>query len=54
MMKSFTYWKASDIWIDVRNSGRSDIADSLSRMFYNGITVWSNPEKIGKVAIYDN
>ena len=54
MMKSFTYWKASDIWIDVRNSGRSDIADSLSRMFCNGITVWSNPEKIGKVAIYDN
>lgn len=54
MMKNFTYWKASDIWIDVRNSGRSDIADALSRMFYNGITVWSNPEKIGKVAIYDN
>lgn len=54
MMKNFTYWKARDIWVDVRNVASSEVGDLLSNMFRNGVTVWSDPDKIGKVGIYDN
>ena len=54
LMKNFTYWKAQDVWVDVRGSGRSDVADAISAILRNGTTVWGNPEMIGKVSIYDN
>ena len=54
LMKHFTYWKASDIWVDVRNVASSDIGAAIQRVFENGVTVWSNPDEIGKVGIYDN
>lgn len=54
LMKNFTYWKAQDVWVDVRGSGRSDVEDAISAILRNGTTVWSNPEMIGKVSIYDN
>lgn len=53
-MKHFTYWKASDIWVDVRNVASSEIGAAIQRVFENGVTVWSNPDEIGKVGIYDN
>lgn len=54
LMKNFTYWQASDVWVDVRNVASSEVGNIISEMFRNGVTVWSNPEKIGKVGIYDN
>lgn len=54
LMKNFTYWKASDIWVDVQNVASSDIATRISDIFMNGVTIWDNPNKIGKVNIYDN
>lgn len=54
LMKHFTYWKASDIWVDVRNVASSEIGAAIQRVFENGVTVWSNPDEIGKVGIYDN
>lgn len=54
LMKNFTYWQASDVWVDVRNVASSDVGDIISNMFRNGVTVWSDPDKIGKVGIYDN
>lgn len=54
LMKNFTYWQASDVWVDVRNIASSDVGDMISNMFRNGVTVWSDPDKIGKVGIYDN
>lgn len=54
LMKHFTYWKAADIWVDVRNVASSEVGDAIQRMFENGVTVWSNPDEIGKVGIYDN
>lgn len=54
LMKNFTFWKASDIWVDVRNVAGSEVCDAIGDMFRNGVTVWSNPDKIGKVGIYDN
>lgn len=54
LMKHFTYWKAADIWVDVRNVASSEVGDAIQRMFENGVTVWSDPNEIGKVGIYDN
>lgn len=54
MMRYFTYWKAADVWVDVRNVAGSEEGDRLSRILLNGTTVWRNPDMIGKVSIYDN
>lgn len=54
LMRHFTYWKATDVWVDVRNVATSEVGDMLSDMFQNGVTVWSNPNEIGKVSVYDN
>lgn len=53
-MKYFTYWKARDCWIyDVCET--NDFAQTfIGMIFKNGVTVWSNPDKIGKVNPYDN
>jgi hypothetical protein len=54
LMQNFTYWKAADIWVDVRNVASSEISDTIIDIFKRGVTVWRNPDKIGKVGIYDN
>jgi hypothetical protein len=54
LMKHFTYWKGSDIWVDVRNVASADIGATIRRIFRNGVTVWRDPNDIGKVGIYDN
>lgn len=54
LMRHFTYWKAADVWVDVRNVASSEVGDAIQRMFENGVTVWSKPDEIGKVGIYDN
>lgn len=54
LMRNFTYWKAQDVWVDVRGSGRSDVADVIASILKSGTTVWSDPDKIGKVSVYDN
>lgn len=54
LMRNFTYWKASDIWVDDRNSSNNSIQDFFINIFLNGVTVWSNPLKMGRVSIYDN
>lgn len=53
-MKHFCYWKAADIWIDDRVTSNNAVENILSAIFINGVTVWSNPNEIGKVSIYDN
>ena len=54
LMRNFTYWKATDVWIDDRRSANNTIQLSIVKILIDGVTVWSNPEKIGKVSIYDN
>ena len=54
VMKNFSYWKASDVWIDDRVSSTNLAQDAIIAILKNGTTVWKNPEKIGKVSIYDN
>lgn len=54
MMKHFTYWKASDIWINEGEGVNQDAQGDIQAAFERGVTVWSNPDEIGKVSIYDN
>lgn len=54
LMKHFTYWKASDIWVDDRQSSNNAVNRSIEAMFMNGVTIWSNPDEIGRVSIYAN
>lgn len=54
LMETFTYWKASDIWIDIRKAATFGIENALKNIFKNGVTVWKSPDLIGKVDIYAN
>ncbi len=54
LMRHFTYWKASDIWVDDRESSNNSIQDFITKIFLRGVTVWKVPTEIGRVSIYDN
>lgn len=54
LMNYFTYWKASDIWIDDRLSSTNSVANTIARIFLNGVTVWNEPEDIGRIDPYGN
>lgn len=54
LMNNFTYWKASDIWVDDKKSSNNLIQTIIGKIFNAGVTIWNNPEKIGRVSIYDN
>lgn len=50
-MPNFTYWKASEVWINgdmIIESAR----DYIESVLMAGTTVWRNPDEIGKVAPY--
>jgi hypothetical protein len=54
LRRHFTYWKASDIWVDDRESSNNSIQDFITKIFLRGVTVWKVPTEIGRVSIYDN
>lgn len=54
LMRNFTYWKSSDIWVDDRKSSTNVVQSIITKIFTKGVTVWNDPEKIGRVSIYDN
>lgn len=54
LMKNFTYWRARDIWVNT-GEGANDVASKvLTNVFMNGVTVWNNPDIVGRVGVYDN
>lgn len=54
IMKNYTYWKADDIWINLGEGVAQNAQNDIKDAFMNGVTVWSDPTKVGKVSIYDN
>ena len=54
VMKEFTYWKASEAWIAPSAGVPEEARERIKMLLENGVTVWTNPEHIGKVSIYDN
>ena len=53
-MKNFTYWKCDDVWIDDVNASNNNAINTIVKIFTNGVTVWNDADKIGKVSVYDN
>lgn len=54
LMPKFTYWKASEAWIVPGKGVPEGAREKLRQLLENGVTVWANPDEIGKVSIYDN
>ena len=54
VMNHFTYWKAKEIWVDDRASSNNAVNRAIETMFLNGVTVWSDPEEIGRIDVYAN
>ena len=54
VMKHFTYWKLEEVWC----SGSADVLEGAQQAIKDimtaGVTVWSDPDEIGKVGIHDN
>lgn len=49
----FTYWKLRDFWVS--NLNVPDLyMDRLRFFLFGGVTVWRNPDDIGRVSIYGN
>ena len=53
-MPHFCYWKAGDIWVDDRKSSNNMVQETMISIFMRGVTIWNNPDEIGKVSIYAN
>ena len=51
--KYFTYWKLRDFWVS--NLNVPDMyMDKLRFFLFGGVTIWRNPDDIGKRSIYEN
>lgn len=53
-MNHFCYWKCRDIWVDDRKSSNNNAQLMITAMFERGVTIWNDPDEIGKVSVYDN
>ena len=51
--KHFTYWKLSYFWVSSLTIP-DKYMDHLRFFLYGGVTIWSKPESIGNVSIYEN
>lgn len=50
----YTYWKARDCWVYDLKGSNDTAQTAIELIFKNGVTVWSNPDEIGKVDPYEN
>lgn len=54
VMKHFSYWKCSDVWL-TPNSSFAELGKATVRsIIEEGVTVWRRPEEIGTVPVTDN
>lgn len=54
LMKHFTYWKTRECWVYDKCETNDTAQTAIGLIFKNGVTVWSDPDEIGKVNPYDN
>lgn len=53
-MKHFCYWKCRDIWVDDRKSSNNAAVRIMTDLFVRGVTIWKDPDEVGRVSVYDN
>lgn len=54
VMRHFTYWKCAEVWCSGNGNALESAQGAIKDILIRGVTVWSNPEEIGRVSIYDN
>ena len=54
VMPKFSYWQASDLWLVSRTGVSEAQQEVLKGILKRGVTVWRDPDDIGRVSIYDN
>lgn len=54
VMKNFSYWKASEVWLYSENGVNNAILDYIRAILVKGTTVWENPDKVCSISIFDN
>lgn len=54
VMRHFTYWKCSEVWCSGNGNALESAQGAIKDILIRGVTVWSKPEEIGRVSIYDN
>lgn len=53
-MQKFCYWKAREVWVYCGSATGNHFDKVITDIFRNGVTVWKNPDEIGRVSVYDN
>lgn len=53
-MKHFCYWKCRDAWVDDLKASNNTAVDMITSILIRGVTVWKNPDEVGRVSVYDN
>lgn len=53
LMPKFTYWKCSDIWVEGLQVP-DEYMDEIRFFLLGGVTIWRNPDDIGRTSIYEN
>lgn len=54
VMRHFTYWQCGEVWCSGEGDALEGVQLAIKNIMISGTTVWSNPDEIGKVSIYDN
>lgn len=54
VMSIYTYWRMSQADINMSEPVSQEVSEKAKAKLEAGITVWGDPDKIGKVNIYDN
>lgn len=54
VMKHFSYWKASDLWLTPSSSFAELGRETVRGIIEQGVTIWRKPEEIGTVPVTDN
>lgn len=54
IMKHFTYWKARAVWVNGGSGVTNTAQYAIQSILERGVTVWNDPDEIGKVGIYGN
>ena len=54
LMQHFTYWQCEDLWLTGGAGVIESAQEQIKRILRAGVTIWSDPDEIGHVSIYDN
>ena len=52
-MKHFSYWRLYDFWVEGLQVPDMYV-DKIRFFLFGGVTVWKNPEEIGRIGLYEN